>query len=98
MFTFISCSFKENLLNIWTALSASLLVLMVTKANPFDSPFLWSVMRSAMMTSPARLNRAVNSCRVIDFGRLPTYNLTLIFYHALFFEGNNRRPIKGMAA
>ena len=52
MFTFIFCSFKVYLLNMWMAFSAPLLEFMVTKENPFDSPFFRSVIRSASITSP----------------------------------------------
>jgi hypothetical protein len=51
-----------------------------------------------MITMPAWLNKEVSSLCVMDFGRLPTYNLTFNFCHTLFFEGKSRHPIKGIAA
>lgn len=100
--TFNTRSLNEYVLNMLTALSASLWALMVMKAKPFDSPLLRSLITSAAVTSPACVNNVLSSSCVVVLARFPTYNLASIFNTA--FSGintgikNATSPITGLAA
>src|SRR5574341_1761396 len=85
-----------------TALSASLCWLIVTKANPLDSPLLRSLITSTAITWPACANSALSSSGVVDLERFPTYNLASICNTAFSGISTRRRdavnPITGLTA
>src|SRR5215208_6570601 len=70
------------------ALSASPCSLIVTKANPLDSPLFRSVINSAATTFPAWANKSFNSSWVVDLDKFPTYNLASMQNTAFYPNGH----------
>lgn len=88
-------------MNRLTAESASLWALIVRKPYFFDRPLLPSFMILSEVTSPTCENNVINSASVVEFDKLPTYNMTSIPdtpIPDLMKEKEGRQPITGMAA
>ena len=97
------CPLNKCKLNILITWLASLCVLIVTNANPLDSPLLWSLITSTDVTLPAWANNVFRSSCVVDLDRFPTYSLASIFsftFSSNLHAGieNAANPVIGLAA
>jgi len=97
------CPLNKCKLNILITLLASPCVLIVTKANPLDSPLTRSLITSTEVTFPACANKAFRSSCVVDLDRFPIYSLASIFgftFSSILHTGigNATNPVMGLAA